>query len=213
MMSGLRTELFTAVVLIVSVSAGTFMDDIVSATSSAAVGIGGFSYLVFLGCDPRICYSAGLDGLEPLRLGAFLGALAVCGASVGIKARSGRRVPGWQTSLVLGSAFVSVAYYPVVFTLAGTRLLFPYDPWGADVLLFVLAAWAAGSGVRLVGRRGTLIPLAAGAFVLLLTFGIALAYFSAVAFDVGSEITAIVIGSLVPMLARLGGGPIARSLS
>lgn len=193
--SGLRMELFVGLVLAASVTSGYAVKRFGRAAVGAVIGV--FSLLVafYLVCDPRVCYSTGIDGLEPLRLGAELASVAVASTYLGTQLRPRFRLTRWENATVLFASFVAIGYYPVIFTFAGTRLLVPFDPWAALLLLSVLSlAVTVTSAERLGLWPGLVVPLIAAAVVLFLSGTIALAYFSLVAWSAVTMAGAIAIG-------------------
>jgi hypothetical protein len=133
-LSGPRLEVFIASFFFGSVAAAVLLKDFRAAAAVQVVSLLAVLFAVYYACDPRVCYSPGADGLELLRLGVFLGSVAVCGASLGA-----RPLAKWELALTSGSAFFAVAYYPVIFDFAGTKLLQPIHPWGLLAVLFVVA--------------------------------------------------------------------------
>ncbi len=85
--SGSRIDLFVAIALVGSVVAGALLLDLKEAIATQASALGAFFSFAYVLCNPNVCFSAGPDGLEPLRMGIFLGAIAIAGASIGLSAR------------------------------------------------------------------------------------------------------------------------------
>ena len=122
--SGLRIELFVVAAIGAGAVAGKTRADILEASGAIVVGVLGFLFTVYAVCDPRVCYSLGIDGLEPVRMGVFLSSVAIGVASIGRVAQKEMRGAG-RFGLCLVS-FVSIGYLPTAFTLGGTRLLQPF---------------------------------------------------------------------------------------
>jgi hypothetical protein len=192
--SGMRLELFIATALVGGVAAGAFVEDELVAFTSQTLGVAVAFALLFYACDPRVCFSTGLDGLEPARFGAFLAAVSVSGEALGRGAR-GRAAMRRRWALVAAfSAFFAVAYYPVIFTFAGTRLLGGLHPL-AVLAVCALAAYgvAVPTAAEFGPRWGVLVPVLALGALLAASTGIATAYVG----DVAPGATAAGLGALV----------------
>ena len=183
-MSGWRLILFIAFALCGSLGARVLLKDYWKAGATQLFAVAWAMALDFYICDPRVCFSAGLDGLEPLRLGFFLASVALSGAGLGVALRgrgfsSGARIAGGFFG------FAAVGFYPVVFTFAGARILPPFYPWaGAAVLALAAFPISAAVALDLGGTKGLLVPLLSMGTLALLSFGIATAYLGAVVPDV-----------------------------
>src|SRR5215467_9770135 len=80
--SGLRVELFISSMLLAAVIAGYLLDGLpVAAAYTSAILI--LLSLFFVFCRPRVCFNAGPDRLEPLRMGYFFSCLGLVGVSAG----------------------------------------------------------------------------------------------------------------------------------
>src|SRR3989442_3980817 len=79
-------------------------------------------------CAPNVCYSNGIDGLEPLRVFYFFSCLGIVGTSIGNYYRTKSQRTGRALAVISAATISAVAYYPVGFTIAGTRLIAPLDP-------------------------------------------------------------------------------------
>ncbi len=195
-MSGLRIELFIIIVMAAPAFAGALLGRLYPAVLASSAAIITFLSLVYVFCDPRVCYSAGLDGLEPLRLGADLASVAVAASSIGVFARTRAPLEGRERVLATFATYFAIAYYPVVFTFAGTRLLAPLDPFATGMLLFLLSfTTAAGSTERFGRVRGMMLTLGAGVAVVLVCGPIAAAYLQTVAFPVAVILVALLLGA------------------
>jgi hypothetical protein len=152
--------------------------------------------LFFYLCNPRVCFSAGPDGLEPFRLGFFLGSVSFSGATLGVAVRH-RDSPSSAQLFTGVFGFVAIGYYPVIFTLAGTRLFPPLHPWASAAILFVAAfSVSMTASNRFGARRGPLVPLGSMALLLLLSYGIAVAYLQNVLFDIEVLSIAVAAGAV-----------------
>ena len=195
-MSGWRLILFIAFALAGSVASGLLIKRAWGAAATQWAAITCSMVLFFYLCDPKVCYSAGPDGLEPLRLGFFLGSVCFSGAALGVTARHMGSPPSAQLFAgVFG--FAAIGFYPVIFTLAGTRLLQPLHPWASAAIL-VAAAFPV-SVIATIGfgaRKGVLLPLGSMAVLLLISLGIAVPYVQSVLFDIGVFSIAVAIAAM-----------------
>lgn len=196
-MSGWRLTLFIAFSLGGSVAAGALIGRVWRAAAAQWAALGTAMALFFYLCDPRVCFSAGPDGLEPLRLGFFLGSVCFSGTTLGVAARHKASPPSAQLFAgVFG--FAAIGFYPVIFTLAGARLFPPLYPWASAAIL-VIAAFpvAVAASISFGAKRGVLLPLGSMALLLLISLGIAVAYLQSVVFDIGVFSTAVVAAATV----------------
>ena len=179
--SGWRLPLFILFIVAGSVVAGALLRNVWRAAASECTGLVAALLSVYVLCDPRVCYSAGVDGLEPLRMGFFLVSVAVAGSALGV---SLVHAPLYRRARFATAffGFAAVGYYPVIFTFAGTKLLMPFYPLAVAILL----AAAAGSvsftaSLDLGPRWGVLVPVASLLVLLVLSAGIAAAFLQAIA--------------------------------
>ena len=184
-MSGWRLILFIVFALAGSVGSGLLIRRAWGAVVTQWAAITCCMVLFFYLCDPRVCFSAGPDGLEPLRLGLFLGSISFSGASLGV---AGRHREISSPASLLGGLFgmVAVGFYPVVYTLAGVGLLPPFHPWVSAVILAVATfPVAAATAITHGTRSGALLPVVSMGFLFLISFGVAVAYLQGVITDFG----------------------------
>jgi hypothetical protein len=175
--SGARIDLFVAIALVGSVVAGALLLDLKAAIAAQASALGAFFSFAYVLCNPKVCFSAGPDGLEPLRMGIFLGTIAIAGASIGLSARSRIAKSPGATVVVAFGIFVALAFLPVAYTLAGARLLVPLFPWSMFIFFVLLSfVTAVTSCSRLGLLPGFLLPLAATGFVFSLFWSMATGY-------------------------------------
>src|SRR5579863_7845098 len=209
LLSGWRMEVFILAALVGSVAAGAFLRDLALASATEFASIASLLAATYVLCDPRVCYSAGPDGFEPLRLGMFLGAVAAAGAAIGTGAL-GVRGGSWRRELLVGTAGVfAVGYYPAIFTFAGARLLRPLDPWATGALFFILALGTSMSARERAGRRTSFAAPVFGLLLLLgASAGISGAYLAALGPVVLLMASAVVAGALVG--SSRPGGPAGR---
>jgi hypothetical protein len=195
--SGLRIELFIAAVVVGSLLSGAALRRTLPAASAATAAVIAFLLVVYAWCVPKVCYSAGLDGLEPARLAFDLGMMSVAASGSGAYMAT-RTAPKGRAYLAVGFAtFISIGYYPVIFTFAGARILHPFDPWAAGALLFALSATVSLSAYSRAGPGwGLALPLAAGGSLFLVCGPIAAAYISTVALPAAVMGVAVFAGAL-----------------
>lgn len=195
--SGLRLEVFIVCVLVGSLAAGAFLESFRLAAATQTAVLLSLLAGVFLLCDPRVCYSAAPDGLEPLRLGLFLGSVAAAGAAIGAATRGSMARSAWEEALVGSAGFFAVSWYPTIFTFAGTRLLPPLDPWATLVVLFAAAISTSAATTARIGRRAAqMIPAAALLLMLAVSAGIAWAYLGSLAYDLAGMTAVTIVGGV-----------------
>ncbi len=196
--SGWRLPLFIVIAVVSSVAAGALLRDFWASALSEGAGIVAAFLTFYSFCDPRVCFSAGIDGLEPLRMGFFLVSVAASGGALGASVRGA--APTGRTQVVTGfCAFAAVAYLPIIFTFAGTRILWSLHPWAALVPL-VLAAFSLSLGLSLKVNKtaGFIVPVVSLLVLFLLSSGIAAAYLA-------SLVTAAVLMVCGTAIASAGG--------
>jgi len=214
--SGPRIWLFIALILTGSIATGALLRSFVPAAICSVLGVTGLLFLFYVFCIPKVCYSTGADGLEPLRMGLDLSSIGMVGASIGATARSKRPPLGLLFAAVSFATFVAVAYYPVIFTFAGTRLLGAFHPWGVVTLLFIVSfSTAAATSARTRALTGFIVTLVAGAVTFLVALGIARAYLSLIVGDILLMVSALVVGASVGALVmgRHGNSRLSRFAS
>ena len=196
--SGLRFPLFVTFAVLGAIVSGVLLRDLRSAiaTQMAAV-VALLSAFYVLCASPRVCYSIGPDGLEPLRLGFILSALCVFGASVGVASRGGSENRRWPAVIGTLGSFTALVYFPIVYTFAGARFFPLLYPWP---LVLLLGSLAFSTSVTLQGavskRASVLLPLLLVVVTMLLAGVMAIPYLHEVA---GIEVLlgmVLVIGSL-----------------
>jgi hypothetical protein len=183
-MSGWRLIFFIMFALGGAVAAGALLRNVWWAVATQWAALGSALILFFYVCNPRVCFSTGLDGLESLRLGFFLASVSFSGAALGAAAHHRSVSPLVQ---LLGAffGFTAVGFYPVIFTFAGTRLLPPFHPWASAAILAVVAfPVSVAVSLDFGSKRGVLVPLGGMGALLLISFGIAAAYLQSVLLDV-----------------------------
>ncbi len=210
-MSGWRLILFIVFVLCGSLAAGALLRQAWRAAATQWAAVAAALILFFWACDPRVCFSSGPDGLEPLRLGFFLGSVAFSGTALGAGRLRGEI--GDSASLTAGFlGLAALGFYPVVFTFAGTKVLPPLHPWASAAILGVAAfAVTASTCVKFGPVKGFLLPLASMGALLLVSLGIAAAYFQTVAWGVGVLTMSVTAAALAGVLFATRGRRLAAA--
>ncbi|MDA4114843.1 MAG: hypothetical protein OK474_12435 [Thaumarchaeota archaeon] len=175
--SGDRTPIFISLILIGAIASGYLTKSITAAIAAYNTGIVVLLSLFYTFCIPEVCYSTGTDGLEPLRLGYFFTCLCIGGISLGNYTRT-RVKPRGLLLYILSAVTISVtAYYPVVFTIAGTRLIAPLDPLPVVAIVALPSIVFAGRITQANGwKLGMAIPVLASLILIAMTTGIARQY-------------------------------------
>ena len=177
LISGWRLEVFILSCLLGSLAAGSFLKSFKLAVITQIAALASVFFLLYLVCDPRVCYSSSPDGLEPFRLGFFLGSVIVSGVSLGLSTRGNASLRRWESTIVAAAAFAAVSWYPIIFTFAGTGLLGPISPWGTmAVIFFVSLSTSSGASKYLPGFVSSFLPIATILLVFAISAGIASQY-------------------------------------
>jgi hypothetical protein len=178
--SGWRLPLFIVAAVACSVCAGAFLRKVWKAAVATTAALVGFLLTAYSLCDPRVCYSTGWDGLEPLRFGFFLASVMISGSGLGVAIR---KAPMSRASRIVTSFFglAAIGFYPLVFSFAGARLLEPFDPWAAAAVVATgCASVSVAIALDLGARWGFALPIASLAAVTAVSAGISAAYFTTI---------------------------------
>ncbi len=198
--SGWRLPLFIISVLTGSILGGAISRDVWKGGLSAVAGLLTFFLTAYVLCDPRVCYSSGIDGLEPVIFGFFLSSVAMSGAALGAAIRQAPQSPRSQAASTF-FGFASLGFYPVVFTFAGTKILSPLHPWAAAAVLGAGALSLAASVAPVLSpRSGFALIVGSLGTLCALSTGIALAYLPAIA----GPVAAIVLGTVIAAATGAG---------
>ena len=188
--SGWRLPLFIIVAVAGSVAGGALLRSVRKCALSSTASVFAFLVAVYALCDPRVCYSAGGDGFEPLRLGFFLASVMISGGALGVALR-GEKMSKAEHGLAGFFGLAAVCYYPVVFTFAGAGLLAPFDPWAAaGVIAIASLAMSVTLSLDIRERWGFILPLCSLVAVSAVSAGIATSYLASVSASVVSLLTA-----------------------
>jgi hypothetical protein len=94
------------------------------------------------------------------------------------------------------AGFFAVAYYPVIFTLAGARLISSVDPWPMAGVLFVVALATSHSSVPAFGRKiSFLLTMAYFVALVACSVSIALAYLGSLDIALSLMIVSAIAGA------------------
>ena len=182
--SGWRLVVFIAIAVVGSIGAGVLLNQLWGAAVAEIVGVVGFFIAAYALCDPRVCYATGPEGLEPLRFGFFLGTVATAGTALGVTIR-GRALSRLGHFVAGFSGFAAFGFYPVIFTFAGTKLLSPFHPWAAAILLGIAGVTISVTVSLALGPRlGFATPVSSLAALFALSSGIATAYINSIGPDI-----------------------------
>lgn len=177
LISGWRIEVFIISALVGPLCAGVLLKEFKLVLGSQMAALGAFLGAVYVFCDPRVCYSTSPDGLEPARLALFLGSVVVSGSALGTSLRGEKVGPKWRTATVAAASLVAVTWYPVVFTMAGAKLLAPSDPLATLAVVFLAAFSVCSMSSRSLGRfEGTAVVTTSAIISVGLCLGMALGY-------------------------------------
>jgi hypothetical protein len=192
-LSSFRLPFFIAYIGVASFIVGWRSRNLVLAWVSYAICLAGLYLLLYAWCNPTVCYSTGVDGLEPLRSYSFFLAEGVALLASGHPAR---RESGNQSLLGSVAAYYALAYYPFMFTVAGAKMLAPLAPFPVLGMLFALSFIV--SAKTLNQGRGPLVGLA-----LLLVDYLVL---SALSIGVAAQSPGEEVSSILTMLAVVAAG-------
>lgn len=172
---------------------------------SYALSLLGLFLLLYVGCDPRVCYSTGIDGLEPLRSYSFFLAEGLALSAAGFSAKN--RLSWIETVLLNSAAFYAIAYFPVIYTVAGVKLIAPISP--LPVLgLVALLSFATSARLYEKGndwRAGLAVPIITFLVLSGISIGIAAQYIQEVIPFTGVLLACVIIASVLGVLSPVGG--------
>jgi hypothetical protein len=201
--SGDRAPLFILSILVGAIVAGIVVESLGQAIVAYSSGIAILLALLYIFCQSRVCYSTGMDGLEPLRVAYFFGCLGIIGASAGNRARTTSRPQEGRGALIRdlilpAATMTAISYYPIMFTFAGTRLLAPLDPVPLLILVALISLVTAAKTSKARGRTlGVAVPALANVLLLLMASGIAREYFAEI-LPIAVSVVAVAVASAVP---------------
>ncbi len=151
--------------------------------------------LFFAACDPILCYSTGTDGLEPARMGSFFLAEGIATAYLGHRGSGSAEKRYWERLIAGGCAFYTIAYIPMIFTVAGATILAPADGVALPALLAFLAFAVVLLFTDRVRPVTWLLPLVAQTVLILIGVGIAGQYYSEILASVALSLLATLAGA------------------
>lgn len=199
--SGDRTPTFIVMIICAAIIAGYILsEDLAIAAATYIGGIMVLLILLYLACIPRVCYSTGMDGLEPVRVGFFFSSLGIVGTTIGCYIRRMSEHEPREGTLSLSifctALVTSITYYPLSFTMAGARLLSQFAPFPTLVIVG-LACGGAACRMSLRSRTLALVsPILSELVVLMLFLGIAEQYLGQVFEIVFLVLSVSVLGSV-----------------
>ncbi len=210
--SSLRLDFFVIYIGIASVIVGRHSRNLRLTWVFYATGILGLFLLLYVGCSPKVCYNAGIDGLEPLRSYSFFLAEGMTLSAAGFSVEN--RLSRIETVLRNSATFYAIAYYPVIFTVAGVRLVALFSPLpvlGIVALLsFVTSARLFENGND--WRVGLAVPIIAFLVLSGVSVGIAAQYIQQAIPLMETLIACVVAASLIGALGPVGGREAVRRL-
>lgn len=162
-----------------------------------------FLYLLLygLGCIPKVCYITGIDGLEPLRPFSFFLAEGLGLSYIGYPSSE----PLSRSEILVSkiASFYAVAYYPVIFTIAGAKLVGQLSPVPVLLVVALLSfAVSVNASERLSSwRLGLIIPLLSFFLLSAVSLGIAVQYISQAIALVAMICLVVIAASVVGILA------------
>lgn len=212
-----RTTLFIVLGLAAAVALGYARRDAPTTAGAFVIGIVALLSLVYVGCAPRVCYSSGVDGLEPLRFGYFFSCLGIAGVWGGNYFRTRARGSRAWLLIASASAIGAITYYPVVFTMAGAKLLSPLYPIPVLAVISLATAYFSGLVAQTEGRMvGIACGLVSMLLVIAVTVEIAFQYLAQVSLVIGLMVAigilAAAAGGLGVRASRFGGVVRSRAL-
>ena len=195
-LSPFRLTFFIAYIGASSFVFGRRSKSIVLAWAAYSAFLAGLYFLLYVGCNPAVCYSAGVDGLEPLRSYSFFLAEGLATLYAGHPSAGTTRS---EAALGSGAAFYALAYYPFMFTVAGAKILAPLFPLSVLAMLsavaFITSARALNRGE---GRLAALaLPLVGSVVLSALSIGAAPQYLPEEAVSILTMLAAVVAGSIL----------------
>ncbi len=214
-LSGWRLYLFLAYLPVAALAAGYLIRRPWLAVLSSIGIVLILLALLYRLCDPRVCYNLAPDGLAPVRLGTLLAAEGLLGAMVGSWLKTRKSLTGKSSFLIGIATFYALAYYPMMFTLGGTRLTLNLHPFPLIFLLGLLSLATSRFVVNLSSSQvlGTLTPVVGSCALLALASGIMIQYAQLmVPFLLASIVVSAVMGAIGSLNPRNGSSVIPEVL-
>lgn len=207
--SGLRLEALVGGCVLGSIAAGWALKGFPKAAAGQLAAVFAFLSLVYVVCDPRLCFSAGPDGLEPVRLGTLMISCVVAGSASGTVARVRKPQGRTATTVAALCTFLALAFFPVSFYFAGTRLLGLDEPYALVSLLGVSGALSGAVCARATGwKAGISVPVAGAAILFALFTPMATQYLPSVTAGALAGFVGVVAGAIAG--SAVGSGPWPR---
>ena len=211
--SSLRLEFFIIYIGIASVFVGLYSGNLRLTWLSYATSLLGLFFMLYVGCNPNVCYSTGIDGLEPLRSYSFFFAEGVALSAAGFSVKN--RLSRIETVARDSTVFYAIAYYPVIFTIAGVKLVASVSPLPvlglAAFLSFVTSARVSERAND--WKAGLAVPVIAFLVLSLVSVGIAAQYIQQAIPLLGVLLACVVAASLLGVLGPVGRREAVRRLA
>lgn len=209
--SSFRLPFFIAYIGVSSLIVGRRSKSLALAWASLAACLAGLYLLLYAGCNPTVCYSPGIDGLEPLRSYSFFLAEGLAVMAFGHAAKGTTR---YEPVVGSAAACYALAYYPVMFTVAGARILAPLSPIPVLGMLFALSFIVSARTLGLgEGRLAALaLPLVDYAVLSALSVGAAAQFAGEEAASILIMLAAVAAGGLLGAAEPVGGSRAGRRL-
>ena len=213
--SSFRLTFFVAYIAAASWGVGRSSGNLRLTWAACFASLLGLYALLYVGCDPKACYSTGIDGLEPLRPFSFFLAegMALSGA-----AYAARHRPSVSEVLMTDvMAFYAIAYYPVIFSFAEVKLVSPLSPIPLLLMLGLVSFMVSARVHEATSDRwkGVALPTATFIALAVISFGITAQYqaYAALLFlGLLAYVSSICLaGSLAPSAWKAGVHKIANS--
>ena len=166
--------------------------------SAALVAL--FSLVYVFGCSPKVCYITGIDGLEPVRAFSFFFTEGIAATTAGFL--EGESLSKIEILTAKISTFYAVAYYPVVFAIAGVKLVSQISPLPVILVLVVLSFAMSVNVFERANdwRLGLIVPILTFLVLGIISIGIASQYIALITPLIAVLLTSVFVASLSGVL-------------
>jgi len=171
-----------------------------------------FALVYVFGCNPKVCYITGIDGLEPVRAFSFFLAEGLALSVVGFSEKN-QLTKKSDISINKIAIFYSVAYYPVIFTIAGTKLVSQISPASVIAIVALLSFATSASVLERTNDRRLALFLPALTFLALvvISIGVASQYINQILLLLSVLFATVVATSIIGTLFSFKVSGIVRS--
>ena len=212
-LSSLRLPFFIIYVCVASVLVGWYSKSLRLTWLTHAASMLVLYFLLYVGCDPRVCYSSGIDGLEPLRSYSFFLAEGLALSAAGFSIRN--RLSRIESVLMKSAVFYAIAYYPVIYTIAGVNVDPPVSPF---FVLGLLALLSFATSARVFEsdndwKAGLAAPIITFLVLSAVSIGIAAQYIQQAIPLIGALLAFVAAGSLLGTLSLVSGRGVVRRVA